>query len=114
MKIGTLQTKKQVVQSKCEGCEKLVLKFSKGQENLDKLLGSQRMSFDKEGIGYNIFNKKKVYKNFFVQSTAQNISHICNYYIKNGQMSYSCSFRKSSPRLVQIWIPKCIRPPNVN
>ena len=47
MKIGTLETKKQEVQSKCKGFKKLVLKFSKGQKNLDKLLGSQRMSFNK-------------------------------------------------------------------
>ena len=115
MKIDTLETKKQEVQSKCEGFEKLVLKFSKGHKNLDKLLGSQRMLFNKEGIGYNVFNKNQVYKNFFVQSTSQNKSHInCNYYLKNGHMSYSCPFRKSSPRLVQIWVPKAARPPNVN
>ena len=50
MKIDTLETKKQEVQSKCEGFEKLVLKFSKGPKNIDKLLSSQRMSFNKEGI----------------------------------------------------------------
>jgi len=33
MKIGTLETKKQEVQSKCECFEKLVLKFSKGRKN---------------------------------------------------------------------------------
>jgi len=42
----------------------MVLKFSKGKDNLDKLLESQRMSFNKEGIGYNSFKKKKTYKNF--------------------------------------------------
>ena len=40
----------------------MVLEFSKAQDNLDKLLGSPRMSFNKEGIGYNSFNKKKPYK----------------------------------------------------
>ena len=40
MRIGTLETNKQEVQSKCEGFEKLVSKISMGQKNLDKLLGS--------------------------------------------------------------------------
>ena len=66
-RIETLQTEKRELQSKREDLQKLVLKFSKGQDNLDKLLGSQRMSFNKEGIGYNPFNKKKTYKNFIIK-----------------------------------------------
>ena len=42
IKIDPLETEKQELQSKYEDFEKLVLRFSKGQENLDKLLGSQR------------------------------------------------------------------------
>jgi len=76
--IVTLQTEKNELQSKCDDLQELVLKFSKGQDNLDKLLGSQRMSFNKEGIGYNPFNKKKIYKNFFLKEAPQN-EIICNY-----------------------------------
>ena len=53
---------KKELQSKCEDLEKIVLKFSKGQNNLDKLLGSQRMSFNKESIGYNPLTKRKLIK----------------------------------------------------
>ena len=45
--IATLQTKKNELQSKNDDLQKLILKFSKGQDNLDKLLGSQKMSFNK-------------------------------------------------------------------
>ena len=63
----------------------MILKFSKGQDNLDKLLGSQKMSFNKEGIGYNPFNKKKTYKNLFVKEFPKNESHvICNYCLRKG------------------------------
>ena len=73
-----------------------MLKFSKGQDNLDKLLGTQRISFNKEDIGYNPLIKKKTYEDFFVQSTSQNKSHLtCNYCLKNGHISYSCYLRKS-------------------
>jgi len=42
IKIDPLETEKQELQSTYEDFEKSVLKFSKGKENLDKLLGSQR------------------------------------------------------------------------
>jgi len=58
-KIDTHEIDKQAVHFKCEDFEKLILNLSYGQENLDKLLCSQRMWFNKEGIGYNPFNKKK-------------------------------------------------------
>ena len=62
----TLLREKNEVQSKCEGFEKLFLKFSNGQENFDKLPNSQRMSFNKEEIGDSPFNKDKAHKNFFL------------------------------------------------
>jgi len=39
-RIETLDEEKEELQFKCEGLQKSVLKFSKGQDNLDKLLGS--------------------------------------------------------------------------
>jgi len=45
--IETLEIEKKGFQSKCEDLKKVVLKFSKGQNNLNKLLGSQRISFNK-------------------------------------------------------------------
>jgi len=59
IKIQTLEIEKKEDNFKCVDLEKMVLKFSKGQNNLNKVLGSQRMSFNKEGIGYNPFNKKQ-------------------------------------------------------
>jgi len=89
----------------------MVLKFCKGQNNLDKLLGSQRMSFNKEGIGYNPFNKKKAYKKYFVQEASTNECHIiCNYYLRKGHMSHLYPLRKPSIKIVQVWVPKGTRP----
>ena len=47
---------------KCSKLEKVVFKFSKGEENSNKILGTQKASFNKEGIGFNPFNKKNVTK----------------------------------------------------
>jgi len=49
-RIEILEIEKKRLQSKCEDLKKLVLKFSKGRHNLDKLLGFQRMFFNKEAI----------------------------------------------------------------
>lgn len=103
LKIEHLEKEKQEVQSKCGAFEKLALKFTKGQDNLDKLLDSQRMFFNKEGIGYNPLNKKKAYKNFFIKETSKNESHITyNYCLRNGHISYSCPLRNTNNKIVQI------------
>ena len=111
--IAILQTEKNELQSKCDNLQKLVLKFSKGQDNLDKLLGSQKMSFNKEGIAYNPFNKKKIYKNLFVKEAPKN-EIICNYCLRKGNISYSCSLRKSKMKITQLWVPKDAKPPYIN
>jgi len=102
-----------VLQSKHEGLEKVVLEFSKGEENLDKLLGSHRMSFNKEDIGYNPFNKKKNYKNFFVHETSEDGSHtVCNSYLRKDHISYSYPLKKPNAKIIQVWVPKGTRPRN--
>jgi len=47
------------LQNKCDDSHEFVLKCTKGQRNLDKLLGSQCMSFNKEGLRFNSDNKKR-------------------------------------------------------
>ena len=80
---------------------------------MDKLLGSQRMSFNKEGIGHNPFNKKKNYKNFFVHETSKDKSHtVCNYCLRKGHISYSCPLKKPNTKIIQVWVPKGTRPQN--
>ena len=66
-KIRILENKNEELQDKCNKEHKIILKFTKGQENLDKLLCNQKTSFNKEEIGYNHSNKKKTYKSFFVK-----------------------------------------------
>ena len=72
------------------------------------------MSFNKQGIGYNPLNKKKVYKNFFIKETSKNKSHItCNYCLKNGYIYYSCPLRKTNNKIIQVWVAKGTRPKNM-
>jgi len=64
----TLEDKNLELQIKYDDNKK-ILKFTQGQENLDKLLCTQKAFFNKEGIGYNHLNKNTCYKNFFVKPT---------------------------------------------
>ena len=57
--VSFLKKKKNNLHFKCANLEKIIFKFCKGEENLNKILGSQETSFNKEGIHFNPSNKKK-------------------------------------------------------
>jgi len=57
-----LKKAKDDLQMKRANLEKIVLKFSKGEENLNTIVCTQRTSFNKKEIGFNPFNKKKLQK----------------------------------------------------
>ena len=110
IKIRILENTNEELQNKCDKDHKIILKFTKGQENLDKLLCTQRASFNKEGIGYNHFNKKKTYKNFFVRiAPYKEDTRTC----KVSHITYSCPFKKPSYKATQIGVPKGTKPPNM-
>ena len=76
-------------------------KFTKGKENLDKLLGMQRMSLDKGGIG--------------LESKSKNLSQVtklstmsyrtCHYCCNVGHMIQKCPFKQGVSSHYK-WIPK--------
>jgi len=112
----------------CENCKKFekhveyLLKnlsnFTKGRENLESLLGSQNVVFNKNGIGYNTENVTNVKKlsSFFVPAksgfssfnSGKKASHVtCFYCMKYGHTSRSCIARKYLfPKNLAKWLPK--------
>ena len=59
------------------------------------------------------FNKKKTYKNFFVQEASKNVPHTtCNYCLRKGHISHLCPLRKPNVKIIQVWVPKGTRPQN--
>ena len=90
-KIKDVEAKNQELSTKCNAKHKTILKFTQGQENLDRLLSTQRASFNKEGIEDDYFNKKKNYKNFFGKPTVYEMNNkTWNYCSKEGHIAYSC------------------------
>jgi len=54
------------------------------------------MSLNKEGIGFNPFNNKKCYKNFFVKSMCyENKTITCNYCCKIGHTT-NCPIKRKA------------------
>ena len=112
----------------CENCKKLekqveyLLKtlsnFTKGRENLETLLGSQNVVFNKIGLGYNTGTKNNVKKlsSFFVPSKTSfssfnnsNTMHTasCFYCMKSGHISRTCKARSYLvPKGLAKWLPK--------
>ena len=86
----------------------IVLKFTNGQKNLDKLLNSKKCVFDKGGLGYKPNLKQKYYKNYFVKATSTSDHKIvCHYCNQNGHMSFRCPVKRNAYYGAKcIWVPK--------
>ena len=87
--------------------------FVKGKENLDLILGIQKYSLDKEGLGYSVSNCEKYYRNFFVKaSTSSNHLIYCNYCGIKGHISSSCYIKKNDLKKRNfVWIQKGTKRP---
>ena len=60
-----LMKENEVLKKKSNELNEIVLKFTNGQKNLEKLLSTQKCVFDKGGLGYKPYLKQKYYKNLF-------------------------------------------------
>ena len=56
--MNDFKEEKIVFRNKFDNFHKSLLKLTKGQENLEKLLGSHCASFNKEGLGFNQIIRK--------------------------------------------------------
>ena len=72
----------EVLKKKSNELNEIVLKFTSGQKNLEKLLSTKKCVFDKGGIGYKPNLKQKYYKNYFIKVISTNdhkiVCHFCN------------------------------------
>ena len=93
------------LKGKVDELTKDLASFVKGRENLDILLGKQKCSFDKAGLGFNQGKTEKYYKNFFVKASALTTPYItCNYCGKKGHFAYACVNKKNGSN--KMWIAK--------
>ena len=113
----------QPVEIPCENCSvlknqvkyliKTCAKFTRGEANLEVVLGSQNCVFGKAGLGFNLsFQKKtKKFSSLFSKSMSSDMSFIsCNYCMQKGHVIKNCYVRKYNfPKGIMKWIPKGYR-----
>lgn len=89
-----------------EDLKKILSNFTKGRDNLDKLLSSQRCVYDRAGLGYNPENKQKSFNNLFEKKPSHHTSCLCTICGRNTHDTRHCSFRKSTSMKKLAWVPK--------
>jgi hypothetical protein len=79
-----------------------------GRDNLNILLRKQGCHFKKAGLGYNLSNQQKLYKNFFVSSRTSSSPFITCYYCGlKGHSETNCNARKIGvPHEKKVWVLK--------
>ena len=100
--VKSLEEENLCLRAKIKDLHGIVLKFTKGQETFDKMLGSQKLAFDKCGIGYELTSKQKLLKNMFVKPSHalhRVVSHKksklkCTYCERDGHGASKCYYRK--------------------
>ena len=72
----TLRVQNEGLTKENERLKKALSNFSKGQKSFDMLIGSQRMMFDRKGLGFERMQniKQKYSKNYFVKASTTHIS----------------------------------------
>ncbi|XP_060960663.1 uncharacterized protein LOC133031227 [Cannabis sativa] len=96
------------LKAKIDDLNKVVYNFTKGKENFEMMLGSQKCAFSKSGIGYNTSVKQKLLKNFFVKSSS-NLNLICTYCNQDGHTKSYCHVKKNGYFGKAIWIQKVLK-----
>ncbi|XP_030478156.2 uncharacterized protein LOC115695214 [Cannabis sativa] len=96
------------LKAKIDDLNKVVYNFTKGKENFEMMLGSQKCAFSKSGIGYNTSVKQKFLRNFFVKSSS-NLNLTCTYCNQDGHTKSYCHVKKNAYFGKAIWIPKVLK-----
>ena len=109
----TLIEENLLLKKEVEKFSNIATKLTKGKENLEKLLGSQRQSLSKHGLGYIPFTTKKYSKIVFVKEGYMN-DDSCSYCNMHGHYAKSCKLKHLRyVGIKKIWVPKGTILPNL-
>ena len=104
-KISNFLSREKILKDEVDDLKNSLWKATLGKENLDILLGKQKVSFFKAGCGYNPSKKKEFLKDLFLEKHAFKC-HYCN---KEGHIAPSCPLKRNSfyskKKIKQIWVP---------
>ena len=85
--LDALLVKHDSLKRKFDDLSTCLFKFTKGKDNLDKLLGAQNMPFKKNSLGHTCNHKNTCYTCYFVKTISSSMPNVCcTYYGKYGHM----------------------------
>ena len=102
----TLRVQNESLTKENKRLKKALSNFSKGKKSFHMLIGSQRMMFDRKGLGFERMQniKQKYSKNYFVKAfmtptysstpPSSSTHNTCTYCEKRGHASMRCTLRK--------------------
>ena len=96
------------LKNKITKLKSMVEKFTLSSIKLQMILDSQKIIYDKVGLGYNPLKKQKFLKNIYANSSSNKFLNITFFkYGKVGHKSYTCFSNKSkNSNVKKIWVPK--------
>ena len=80
-------------------------RFTKGNENLNIVLGNQRYVFKKSGLGYNPKKNKKTFTQTYLLKASTSLN-LYNSYGKNGFHEKYCMHKNILSKVKHIWVSK--------
>ena len=108
--IDKLKIDKKGLVEKVENLTLISSKLTQGKDNLDKILGSQRYTLSKNGVGYGMNDLQKNDKANLVKISHSSFPR-CTHCKKYGHIVSICYYRNT--KIKQVWVPKGTILPNM-
>ena len=95
------------LKKKCHDLNASLAKFVNGRDRLDAILGSQRASYRKEGLGYVPLKKQSTPKISFIKASTSSTPFVTCYYCgRKCHISQSCWYKRNEHKIKTMWVPK--------
>jgi cell division protein FtsB len=96
------------LKKKCDDLNASLAKFVNGRERLDAILGSQRASYRKEGLGFVPYTKRQdASKSSFIKASTSSTPFVTCYYCgRKGHISQSCWYKRNEHKIKTMWVPR--------
>ena len=109
--IEKLKIDKKGLVEKVQNLTLISSKLAQGKDNLDKILGSQRYTLSKNGVGYGMNILQNSDKRNLIETSHFSLPR-CTHCNKFGHIVSMCYFKRNI-KIKQVWVPKGTILPNM-
>ena len=91
----------------CQDQKAALVKFTRSKANLERMMGEQKSSLNKNGIGYHRSNPRKP-TTTFVKVKGSIHMPTCFYCCKKGHVKSTCPYKRNDPYIIRNTYPLCL------